>query len=118
MSEGEVSGVDLARVALRAAMEQARKNGSVQKTKRKPRTGTVIRRDRREPLGLGAAIGMMMTERGMAAPATGSSVLAQFDDILAAAAPKLAGLLPLAKSKCGRQSSGHCDLGSDERPIR
>lgn len=36
MSEGEVSGVDLARVALRAAMEQARKNGSGQKTKRKP----------------------------------------------------------------------------------
>nr|WP_260616970.1 DciA family protein [Streptomyces sp. WAC05458] len=34
---------------------------------------------------------MMMTERGMVAPAAGGSVLAQFDDILAAAAPELAG---------------------------
>ncbi|GHF33381.1 hypothetical protein GCM10018772_68760 [Streptomyces fumanus] len=33
----------------------------------------------------------MMTERGMAAPADGGSVLAQFDDVLAAAAPELAG---------------------------
>ncbi|MEV5454703.1 DciA family protein [Streptomyces sp. NPDC052535] len=34
---------------------------------------------------------MMMTERGMVAPAAGGSVLAQFDTILAAAAPELAG---------------------------
>jgi hypothetical protein len=34
---------------------------------------------------------MMMTERGVVAPAVGGSVLAQFDDILAAAAPELAG---------------------------
>ncbi|MFE2053410.1 hypothetical protein ACFXAS_33685 [Streptomyces sp. NPDC059459] len=33
----------------------------------------------------------MMTERGLAAPAAGGSVLAQFDTILAAAAPELAG---------------------------
>ncbi|MGW0467669.1 DciA family protein [Streptomyces sp. NPDC003027] len=32
-----------------------------------------------------------MTERGLVAPAAGGSVLAQFDDILAAAAPELAG---------------------------
>ncbi|WP_374101880.1 DciA family protein [Streptomyces sp. MC1] len=55
------------------------------------RTGAVVRRDGREPLGLGSAISMMMTERGMVAPAAGGSVLAQFDDILAAAAPELAG---------------------------
>lgn len=34
---------------------------------------------------------MMMTERGMVAPAVGGSVLAQFDGILTAAAPELAG---------------------------
>ncbi|MFC9178925.1 MULTISPECIES: hypothetical protein [Streptomyces] len=34
---------------------------------------------------------MMMTERDMAAPAAGGSVLADFDAILAAAAPELAG---------------------------
>nr|WP_051818338.1 MULTISPECIES: hypothetical protein [Streptomyces] len=81
----EPSGVDLARQALVAAREVARRNGAARKEKPKRRTGTVIRRDGREPLGLGDAISMMMTERGMVAPAVGGSVLAQFDDILAAA---------------------------------
>ncbi|WP_435644062.1 hypothetical protein ACR9VJ_30015 [Streptomyces sp. H49] len=87
----EPSGVDLARRALVAAREAARKNGAARKEKPKRRTGAVVRRDGREPLGLDSAIGMMMIERGMAAPAAGGSVLAQFDDILAAAAPELAG---------------------------
>ncbi|MFY4721473.1 DUF721 domain-containing protein [Streptomyces sp. LaBMicrA B280] len=86
----ELSGVDLARQALIAAREAAKKNGGTQTKKPKRRT-TVVRRDGREPLGLGSAISMMMTERGMVAPAAGGSVLAQFDDILAAAAPELAG---------------------------
>ncbi|MEU5234868.1 DciA family protein [Streptomyces anulatus] len=34
---------------------------------------------------------MMMTERGMAAPATGGSVLADFDTILTTVVPELAG---------------------------
>lgn len=88
----ELSGVDLARQALLAAREAAKKNGA-QTKKPKRRTGPAVRRDGREPLGLGAAIGLMMTERGMVAPAAGGSVLAQFDDILAAAAPELAGHL-------------------------
>ncbi|MFJ4585118.1 DUF721 domain-containing protein [Streptomyces echinatus] len=87
----ELSGVDLARQALVAAREAARKNGAARNEKPKRRTSTVVRRDGREPLGLGSAISMMMTERGMVAPAAGGSVLAQFDDILAAAAPELAG---------------------------
>ncbi|MCC9707293.1 DciA family protein [Streptomyces sp. MNU76] len=87
----ELSGIDLARQALTAAREAAKKNGGTRKEKPKRRTGTVVRRDGRDPLGLGAAIGMMMTERGMVAPAAGGSVLAQFDDILAAAVPELAG---------------------------
>ncbi|MFF5131012.1 DciA family protein [Streptomyces syringium] len=91
MSGGETPGVDLARVALRAAREAARKNGGGQKARSRPRPVRTVRRDGREPLGLGAAIGMMMTERGMVAPAAGGSVLAQFADILAAAAPELAG---------------------------
>ncbi|MEV8435081.1 DUF721 domain-containing protein [Streptomyces chartreusis] len=86
----ELSGVDLARQALAAAREAAKKDGATTK-KPKRRTGTVVRRDGREPLGLGAAIGLMMTEHGMVAPAAGGSVLAQFDTILAAAAPELAG---------------------------
>ncbi|MEU6955566.1 hypothetical protein [Streptomyces sp. NPDC045714] len=95
MSGGEVSGVDLARQVLLAAREAARKNGATAK-KPKRRTTTVVRRDGREPLGLGSAIGMMMTEHGMAtpatpaAPATGGSILADFDTILTAVVPELA----------------------------
>ncbi|MEE1767069.1 hypothetical protein PUR34_02410 [Streptomyces sp. JV185] len=37
MSGGETSGVDLARVALRAAREAARKNGAGHKAQQKPR---------------------------------------------------------------------------------
>ncbi|MFB7745366.1 DUF721 domain-containing protein [Streptomyces sp. NPDC056132] len=50
-----------------------------------------MQRDGREPLGLGAAITAMMAERGMVVPAAGGSVLAQFDAIVAAAAPELTG---------------------------
>ncbi|MFK0231070.1 DciA family protein [Streptomyces sp. NPDC090303] len=88
---GELSGVDLARQALAAAREAAKKNGATQTKRPKRRATAVVRRDGREPLGLGAAIGMMMTERGMVAPAAGGSVLADFDAILAAAVPELAG---------------------------
>ncbi|MBK3628319.1 DUF721 domain-containing protein [Streptomyces sp. MBT49] len=86
----ELSGVDLARQALVAAREAAKKNGSATR-KPKRRTTTVVSRDGREPLGLGSAISRMLTERGMVAPAAGGSVLAQFDAILAAAVPELAG---------------------------
>ncbi|MFC8705857.1 DUF721 domain-containing protein [Streptomyces anulatus] len=89
-TESELSGVDLARQALLAAREAARKNGATAK-KPKRRTTTAVRRDGREPLGLGSAISMMMTARGMAAPAAGGSVLADFDTILTAVVPELAG---------------------------
>ncbi|GGZ19552.1 DUF721 domain-containing protein [Streptomyces nitrosporeus] len=90
-TEPELSGVDLAGQALLAAREAARKNGATsRKPKRRP-AGTVVRRDGREPLGLGNAISRMMTERGMTAPAAGGSVLAGFDTILATVAPELAG---------------------------
>ncbi|MEU9321441.1 DciA family protein [Streptomyces sp. NPDC048295] len=89
MNDGEVSGVDLARVALRAAMEAARKNGSGQKTKKKPRTGTAVRRHGREPMGLGAAIGALVTDRAWELPAVGGTVLDRWPDIAAAVAPQL-----------------------------
>ncbi|GHE24345.1 DciA family protein [Streptomyces capillispiralis] len=106
----ELSGVDLARQALVAAREAAKKNGTPRKEKPKRRTGTALRRDGREPLGLGAAIGMMMIERGMVAPAAGGSVLAQFDDILAAAAPELAGHVQAVGFDA---DTGRLDVASD-----
>ncbi|MET8411120.1 hypothetical protein ABZV34_23965 [Streptomyces sp. NPDC005195] len=88
----ELSGVDLARQALAAAREAAKKNGGRRQEKKPKRSRRqVAQRDGSEPLGLGTAITMMMTERGMVAPAAGSSLLAQFGDLLAAAAPELAG---------------------------
>ncbi|MFB7552583.1 DciA family protein [Streptomyces sp. NPDC056154] len=87
MSGGEVSGVDLARVALRAAMEQARRNGGGQKARKKPRPVRTVRRDGREPMGLGAAIGALVTERAWELPAAGASLR----DRWAAIAPELAG---------------------------
>ncbi|GAA0904802.1 MULTISPECIES: DUF721 domain-containing protein [Streptomyces violaceusniger group] len=61
----ELSGVNLARQALVAAREQAKKNGATRKRKPKRRTGQAVRRDGREPLGLGTAVTWMMAERGM-----------------------------------------------------
>ncbi|MFD3937845.1 DciA family protein [Streptomyces sp. NPDC058611] len=87
MSSGEVSGVDLARVALRAAMEAARKNGVGQKAKKKPRATTAVRRDGRERMGLGAALGALVTERAWELPAAGASLRERW----AAIAPDLAG---------------------------
>ncbi|QNT98298.1 hypothetical protein HEP81_08070 (plasmid) [Streptomyces griseofuscus] len=87
MSGGETSGVDLARVALRAAMEAARKNGGGQKAKQRPRAVTTVRRDGREPMGLGAAIGALVTERAWELPAAGASLRERW----AAIAPELAG---------------------------
>ncbi|MFJ9634501.1 hypothetical protein ACIRU8_43095 [Streptomyces sp. NPDC101175] len=93
----ELRGVGLARQALVAAREAAKKNGGTITKKPKRRTSTVVQRDGREPLRLGAAIGLMMTERGMAAPAADGSVLARFDAILAAAVPEPAGRVRAVK---------------------
>ncbi|MFJ2607594.1 hypothetical protein ACIO13_21865 [Streptomyces sp. NPDC087425] len=72
----ELSGGDLARQALVAARETARNYGAVRKEKPSRRTGAVVRRDGRGPLGLGgAAIGMMMTERGTVVLAASSILI-------------------------------------------
>ncbi|MEU7031414.1 DUF721 domain-containing protein [Streptomyces sp. NPDC046275] len=104
-----LSGVDLARQALLAAREEARKNGAPKKQPTR-RTGPTLRRDGREPLGLAAAITMMMTERGLVAPATGGSVLAQWETILAVAAPELAGHVQAVKFAV---DTGRLDVAPD-----
>ncbi len=87
MSGGEVSGVDLARVALRAARDAARKHGGGRKTKQMPRQVRTVRQDGREPMGLAAAIGALVTERAWELPAAGATLREQW----AAIAPDLAG---------------------------
>ncbi|MDX3232536.1 DciA family protein [Streptomyces sp. ME19-01-6] len=93
----ELSGVDLARQALVAAREAAKKNGGRRQEKPKRSRARVVRRDGREPLGIAAAISLMMTERGMVAPAAGGSVLARWESILTAAAPELGGHVEAVK---------------------
>lgn len=83
----QLSGVDLARVALRAAKVAAQKNGGGRTVQPKPRTTRVVRRDGREPMGLGAAIGALVTERAWELPAAGATLR----DRWAAIAPELAG---------------------------
>ncbi|MFD9240667.1 DUF721 domain-containing protein [Streptomyces sp. NPDC059556] len=89
-STPQPSGVDLARQALLAAREAAKAKRSEVRQKPRRRTAVVVR-DGRAPLAFGAAIGMMMTERGLVAPAAGGSVLAQWDAVLTTAAPELVG---------------------------
>ncbi|MER5312314.1 DUF721 domain-containing protein [Streptomyces sp. NPDC002773] len=107
-STPQSSGVDLARQALLAAREAAKKQGTArQKPKRRT---TVVVRDGRLPLAFGTAIGMMMTERGLVAPAAGGSVLAQWEAILTAASPELAGRV---KATGFDEESGRLDVVPD-----
>jgi predicted nucleic acid-binding Zn ribbon protein len=80
-SNTELSGVDLARVALRAAQEAARKGGT-EPTARKPkRRARAVPRDGRDPIGLGQAIMGLIADRAWETPAAGGSVLDQWPAI-------------------------------------
>ncbi|MFD3937844.1 hypothetical protein ACFWSF_24115 [Streptomyces sp. NPDC058611] len=67
------SGVDLARVALRAAREAAKKTGA-RTAKSKPRLARTVRRDGCAPMGLGEAFTALMAERGWDIPAAGAGL--------------------------------------------
>ncbi|WP_329453195.1 DUF721 domain-containing protein (plasmid) [Streptomyces sp. NBC_01724] len=90
------SGVDLARQALFAAREAAKKKGAARAEKPRGRT-RVVYRNGRDPLGLGEAITAMMTACAWSAPAAGGGVLAQWESIVAEAVPRLAGHTRAAK---------------------
>jgi predicted nucleic acid-binding Zn ribbon protein len=84
----EVSGVDLARVALRAAKEQARARGAAAQQKKQARRGGGLRSgaraDGRDPLPLGAAISRLITERGWETPAAVGGVMGRWPQIVGA----------------------------------
>ncbi|MFH9677408.1 hypothetical protein ACH4L5_34790 [Streptomyces sp. NPDC017405] len=54
-----LSGIDLARQAQSATREAGKKNGGTRRSKPQRHTGTIVRREGREPLPLGAEITMM-----------------------------------------------------------
>ncbi|MFI1394473.1 DUF721 domain-containing protein [Streptomyces sp. NPDC020681] len=85
-STPESSGVDLARVALRAAKEQAKARGAAAQEKRQARRGGGLRSgaraDGRDPLPLGAAINRLITERGWETPAAVGGVMGRWPQIV------------------------------------
>ncbi|MGV9557208.1 DUF721 domain-containing protein [Streptomyces sp. NPDC003401] len=82
----EPSGVDLARVALRAARAQARARGDAVQQKKQARRGGGLRSgaraDGRDPMALGAAINRLLTERGWEAPAAVGGVMGRWPRIV------------------------------------
>ncbi|MFI8181960.1 DciA family protein [Actinacidiphila glaucinigra] len=83
--EKPVTGVDLARVALRAAKEQARARGAAAQQKKQARRGGLrsgARADGRDPLPLGAAISRLITERGWEAPAAVGGVMGRWPELV------------------------------------
>ncbi|GAA2587644.1 DUF721 domain-containing protein [Streptomyces roseoviolaceus] len=81
----EPSGVDLARVALRAAKDAARARGDAAQQKRQARRGGLrsgARADGRDPMALGSAINRLITERGWEAPAAVGGVMGRWPQIV------------------------------------
>ncbi|MFJ7075292.1 DUF721 domain-containing protein [Streptomyces sp. NPDC098781] len=82
----EPSGVDLARVALRAAKEQARARGDAAQQKKQARRGGGLRSgaraDGRDPMALGSAINRLITERGWETPAAVGGVMGRWPQIV------------------------------------
>ncbi|WP_427152503.1 DUF721 domain-containing protein [Streptomyces sp. TRM70308] len=79
------SGVDLARVALRAAKEQARARGEATRQKQQARRGGLrsgARRDGRDPLPLGAALERLTVERGWEMPMAVGGVMGRWEHIV------------------------------------
>lgn len=83
--EPKLSGVDLARVALRAAREQAKAKGAAAQDRQRARRGGLrsgARSDGRDPLPLGAAINRLITERGWETPAAVGGVMGRWPQIV------------------------------------
>ncbi|MFB7515625.1 DUF721 domain-containing protein [Streptomyces sp. NPDC056144] len=82
----EASGVDLARVALRAAKEAARAKGAAAQQKKQARRGGGLRSgaraDGRDPMALGSAINRLITERGWETPAAVGGVMGRWPQIV------------------------------------
>jgi predicted nucleic acid-binding Zn ribbon protein len=79
------TGVDLARVALRAAKEQARARGDLAQQKKQARRGGLrsgARADGRDPVPLGSAISRLITDRAWEAPAAVGGVMGRWPQIV------------------------------------
>ncbi|MGW2706894.1 DciA family protein [Streptomyces sp. NPDC001340] len=85
----ELSGVDLARIALHQARAAAKKRGDTVDRAPRRRRQQGVRREGREPAGFAAVLQGLMADRAWELPAAGGSVLNQWPDIAAAISPRL-----------------------------
>jgi predicted nucleic acid-binding Zn ribbon protein len=85
MTDTQPTGVDMARAALAAARAAAKTRPT--QPQKKPRSRRTARTGGREPMGLGATLQAMMTERGWEPPEPGGSIIDQWPTI----APELVG---------------------------
>ncbi|MFE5549227.1 DciA family protein [Streptomyces sp. NPDC056534] len=86
----ELSGVDLARVALHQAREAAKARGEGGTRKAKRTLRATVRRDGREPTGFAAVLQGLMADRAWDVPAVGGTIVDQWPAIAAALSPNLA----------------------------
>lgn len=84
----ELSGVDLARVALHQALQDAKKRGHSE-ARAPRRSHRRVQRNGREPNGFAAVLAGLMADRAWELPAAGGTVLDRWPDIAAAVAPRL-----------------------------
>ncbi|MFD5320644.1 DUF721 domain-containing protein [Streptomyces sp. NPDC127098] len=84
--ERPLSGVDLARVALRAAREQAKARGAAAQQRRQARRGGGLRSGARaggrDPLPLGAALRRLTEERGWEMPLAVGGVVGRWPELV------------------------------------
>nr|MDT0521286.1 DciA family protein [Streptomyces sp. DSM 41633] len=110
---GQLSGIDLARVALHQAREAAAKargaSSGTRKTKRHTRT-TSVRRDGREPAGFGAVLQGLLADRAWDIPTAGGGVLDQWPDIADAVTANLSAHVTAAAF---HTETGQLDLRPD-----
>ncbi|MGW2109083.1 DciA family protein [Streptomyces sp. NPDC001948] len=85
----ELSGVDLARVALHQAREAAKKRGASEARVPRHRRQRVVQRDGREPSGFATVLAGLMADRAWDLPAARGTVLERWPDIAASIAPQL-----------------------------
>jgi hypothetical protein len=85
----ELSGVDLARIALHQARAAAKNRGDTEARAARHSRQQVARRDGREPSGFAAVLQGLMADRAWELPAAGGSVLDRWPDIAAAVSPQL-----------------------------
>ncbi|MFJ6211966.1 DUF721 domain-containing protein [Streptomyces sp. NPDC092296] len=108
--EPSLSGVDLARVALRAAKQQARERGEQVRQKRESKRRGLrsgARADGRDPVPLGAAMRQLIVERGWEAPAAVGGVMGRWPQIVG---PEIAAhCVPEHYAEEARELSVRCD---------